>query len=67
MAKVKQLREMAKERLCDALSGAYYVFTDGGNEEYNSLSEEDKEAVLTYLHQYGTAMCKAIKKDYYTT
>ena len=67
MAKAKELREMAKERLCDALSGAYYVFTDGGNEEYNSLSEKDKEAVLTYLDQYGTAMCKAIKKNYYTT
>ena len=67
MAKAKELREMAKERLCDALSGAYYVFTDGGNEEYNSLSEKDKEAVLTYLDQYGTAMCKSIKKNYYTT
>lgn len=67
MAKARDLREMAKERLCDALSGAYYVFTDGGNEEYNSLSEEDKDAVLAYLDQYGTAMCKAIKKKYYTT
>ena len=67
MAKARDLREMAKERLFDALSGAYYVFTDGGNEEYNSLSEEDKDAVLAYLDQYGTAMCKAIKKKYYTT
>ena len=67
MAKARELREMAKERLCDALSGAYYVFTDGENEDYNALSEEDKESVLMYLNQYGTAMCKAIKKDYYTT
>lgn len=67
MAKKRELREMAKERLCEALSSAYYVFTDGGTDEYNALSEEDKEKVLEYLDQYGTAMCKAIDKKYYTT
>ena len=66
MANKRDLRDMAKERLCEALSVAYYVFTDGENTDYNELSEEDKEAVLCYLDQYGTAMCKAIGRDYYT-
>ena len=29
-------------------------------------TEEDKEAVLYFIDQYGTAMCKAIGKKYYT-
>ena len=66
MASRRDLRDMAKERLRDALSVAYYEFVDGENTDYNELSEEDKEAVLGFIDQYGTAMCKAIGKKYYT-
>ncbi len=66
MANKRELRDMAKERLRDALSVAYYEFVDGGNTDYNELSEEDKEAVLYYIDQYGESMCKAIGKKYYT-
>ena len=66
MASRRDLRDMAKERLRDALSVAYYEFVDGENIDYNELSEEDKEAVLNFIDQYGTAMCKAIGKKYYT-
>ena len=66
MASRRDLRDMAKERLRDALSVAYYEVVDGENTDYNELSEEDKEAVLCFIDQYGTAMCKAIGKKYYT-
>lgn len=66
MASKRDLRDMAKDRLRDALSVAYYEFVDGGNTDYNELSEEDKEAVLYYIDQYEEAMCKAIRKKYYT-
>lgn len=66
MASKRELRDMAKERLREALSVAYYVFTDGENTDYNELSEEDQEAVLYYIDQYGESMCKAIGKKYYT-
>ena len=66
MANKRELRDMAKERLRDALSVAYYEFVDGGNADYNELSEEDKEAVLYYIDQYGESMCKAVGKKYYT-
>lgn len=66
MGNIKELKDMAKERLRDALSVAYYEFVDGENTDYNELSEEDKEAVLFYIEKYGTAMCKAIGKEYYT-
>lgn len=66
MANKRELRDMAKERLRDALSVAYYEFVDGGNADYNELSEEDQEAVLYYIDQYGESMCKAIGKKYYT-
>lgn len=66
MANKRELRDMAKERLRDALSVAYYEFVDGGNTDYNELSEEDQEAVLYYIDQYGESMCKAIGKKYYT-
>ena len=65
MASRRDLRDMAKERLRDALSVAYYEFVDGENTDYNELSEEDKEAVLCFIDQYGTAMCKAIGREYY--
>ena len=66
MASKRELRDMAKERLREALSVAYYVFTDGENTDYNEQSEEDQEAVLYYIDQYGESMCKAIGKKYYT-
>ena len=66
MASKRELRDMAKERLRDALSVAYYEFVDGENTYYNELSEEDKEKVLYFIDQYGEAMCKAIGKKYYT-
>ena len=66
MASKRELRDMAKERLREALSVAYYVFTDGEKTDYNELSEEDQEAVLYYIDQYGESMCKAIGKKYYT-
>lgn len=66
MASRRDLRDMAKERLRDALSVAYYEFVDGENTDYNELSEEDKEVVLCFIDQYGTAMCKAIGREYYT-
>ena len=66
MASKRELRDMAKERLRDALSVAYYEFVDGENTDYNELSEEDKEKVLYFIDQYGESMCKAIGKKYYT-
>ena len=66
MASRRDLRDMAKERLCDALSVAYYEFVDGENTDYNELSKEDKEAVLYFIDRYGMTMCKAIGKKYYT-
>lgn len=66
MASRRDLRDMAKERLRDALSVAYYEFVDGENADYNELTEEDQEAVLYYIDQYGESMCKAIGKKYYT-
>ena len=66
MASKRELRDMAKERLRDALSVAYYEFVDGENTDYNALTEEEKEAVLTYMDDYATTMCKAIRMNYYT-
>ncbi len=62
----KILKEMAKERLRDALANAYYHFTDECSEEYNNLSEDEKQQVLELVDKYGKAMCRVIGKEYYT-
>lgn len=59
-----QLNNMAKERLVDALSIAYYSLEDV--EGYDDLTEDEKRYVLSRLDKYGETMCKAIGKRYYT-
>ncbi len=38
----KELRKIAKKRIMEALSIAYYHFSDGCDEEYNNLSEDEQ-------------------------
>ena len=57
-------REMAKERLLEAISIAYYGFED--NDEFNSLSEEDQQVVLNEIGYLGKRMAKSIGGEYYT-
>ena len=60
----KELREIAKEALVDALAKAYYAISDDPDE--HGLTEEEAEAVVALMDTYGTTMCKAIRKKYYT-
>lgn len=60
----KELREIAKEALVDALAKAYYSISDDPSE--HDLTEEEANEVIAYMHTYGTTMCKAIRKDFYT-
>lgn len=61
-----QLKNLAKERIMDALSSAYYYFTDGNSDEYNELSESEQEEVLKLLDKYGHSIGKMLGKKYYT-
>lgn len=64
MATKRQLKEIAKERLVDALAIAYYALDE--NEAFICLDADEKQQVLVLTHKYGKAMCKAISKEYYT-
>lgn len=59
-----ELREIAKNSLTRALSKAYYSVVD--NQEDLGLSEDELNEVLKLMDNYGKAMCKSIRKDYYT-
>ncbi len=60
----KELREIAKEALVDALAKAYYDISD--NSDAHGLTEEEAQEVIAYMSTYGATMCKAIRKEYYT-
>jgi len=60
----KELREIAKEALVDALAKAYYDVSDNADE--HGLTEDEVEEVIELMRTYGTTMCKAIRKEYYT-
>lgn len=56
----KELREVAKDLLMTSIATSYYKLED------SDYSDDELEKINTYLFQYGTAMGKAIKKDFYT-
>lgn len=64
MATKRQLIEIAKERLVDALAVAYYALDD--EEAFICLDEDEKQEVYALVDKYGKAMCKAISKKYYS-
>lgn len=59
-----EMRETAKEMLMDQLSAVFYQFEGS---IYGDIPEEAHEEIGKYIYQYGTAMAKAIGKDFYTT
>lgn len=68
MASKSKCREIAKDILTEALSVAYYKLADN-QEDYqkeHNLSDEELEAVYALITKYGTTMCKAIGREYYT-
>lgn len=58
-----EMREIAKEILMDSLAVAYYSLE---RDDYESLTEEEKNEIYEYISQYGTRMAKSIGKKYYT-
>lgn len=60
----KELKQIAKQRLVDALAVAYYKLDD--MEEYDTLNDEEKEIVQNYLNELAKRMCKAINEKYVT-
>ena len=60
----KELRNIAKDSLVNALAKAYYAVVD--NADYLDLTEEETEQVITLMDNYGQTMCKAIRKEYHT-
>lgn len=56
----KEMREFAKEKLMEAIAVAYYKLED------ENFSEEEVEQISAYINQYGEAMGKAIRRNYYT-
>lgn len=66
MSKSKsELRSLAKDTLVHALSGAYYSICD--HQDDFELTDDEVSAVCDLMRSYGTTMCKAIHKEYYTT
>ena len=59
--KAKEAREIAKQTLLEAIASAYYKICDGN--EYN---EDEQEAIINYINQYGKSACKAFGKTYFT-
>lgn len=55
----KEKREFAKDMLIESIVVAYYKLQD---EKFT----EEAEEITQYINQYGEAMAKAIKKNYYT-
>lgn len=56
--------EIAKKRLVNALSVAYYGFED--DDYYQSLSEDEQELINQYMNIFGQKMAKSIGKEYFT-
>lgn len=56
----KEKREFAKDMLIESIAVAYYKLQD------EKFTEEEAEEITQYINQYGEAMAKAIKKNYYT-
>lgn len=56
----KEKREFAKDKLMESIATAYYKLED------EKFTEEEIAEISQYIHQYGEAMGKAIKKNFYT-
>lgn len=56
----KEMREFAKDKLMEAIAVAYYKLED------ENFSEKEEEQISAYINQYGEAMGKAIRRNYYT-
>ena len=54
------MRELAKDKLMEAIAVAYYKLED------ENLTDEEIEQISKYINQYGEAMGKAIQRNYYT-
>lgn len=48
-----EMRELAKEKLMEAIAVAYYKLED------ENLTDEEREQVSAYINQYGEAMGKS--------
>lgn len=59
-----EMRETAKDMLMSQLSAVFYQFESC---LYDDIPEEAHDDIGKYIYQYGTAMAKAIGKDFYTT
>lgn len=57
--KAKEAREIAKNTLTGIIGVAYYKIAD--SDEY---TEDEQEAIINYINQYGKSACKAIGKIY---
>lgn len=57
--KAKEAREIAKETLTDIIGVAYYKIADS-----DDYTEDEKDAIINYINQYGKSACKAIGKNY---
>lgn len=55
-----ELKEIAKDKLMEAIATAYYKLED------DNFTEKEVEVICEYIHQYGVTMGKSIKKDFYT-
>lgn len=58
--KARKAREKAKDILQDAIAIAYYKL------EGMDLTEDEAEAIINYINQYGKAACKAFGREYVT-
>lgn len=56
----KEMRELAKDKLMEAIAVAYYKLED------ENFSEEEEKQIIAYINQYGDTMAKAIRRRYYT-
>lgn len=56
----KEMRELAKDKLIEAIAVAYYKLED------EDFSEEEEKQITAYINQYGETMAKSIGKKYYT-
>lgn len=61
-----EVKQLAKEHLAEAVGTAYYKFSDGQVDEFNNLTEEERDYFWQQFNKYAEAMCKAIGKEYIT-
>ena len=64
MKTATELKQIAKKRLIDNLAVAYYGFES--DDDFQNLTEEERERVYKYLDKYAEAMAKAINEKYYS-